>query len=223
MISISEHDWIDAISLTNCSRQVHQTQTQSWSQNIRRFVVQGSDSDHHNPFSVVVTLVLLAHQMAKRRHLFTDEASEYTGASTESTKQTRSRAVRHCKSSTLVPAQDRDAVKCQRPGESRSAIGRPIAFPRSTRNSEVTEPEASDSEGDCWMQKKSGKCFIVIWTQRVPESQCPGIGRPIAVKEDDDLIPILVTRIEEHLKKTCGKIEFDKFSSQPCNVVYFRT
>ena len=89
--------------------------------------------------------------------MFTDEASEYTGASTESRKQTRSRAVRHDKSSTLVPAQDRDAIRCQRPGESRSDIGRPIAFPRSTRNSEVTEPKASDLEGDCWMQKKIRK------------------------------------------------------------------
>ena len=132
--------------------------------------------------------------MAKRRHLFTDEASKYTGASTESRKQKRSRAVRHDKSSTLVPAQDRDAICCQRPGESRSGIGRPIAFPRSTRNSEFTEPEASDLEGDCWMQKKSGKCFVVIWTQRVPESQCPGIGDRLQSKEDGDMTDLLCLR-----------------------------
>ena len=65
----------------------------------------------------------------------------------------------------------KDAIRRQKSGESWPGIGLPIAFPK---HPEVTEVEASDLEGFCWMAKKrTAECIVVIWTQRVPYSQCP--------------------------------------------------
>ena len=58
-------------------------------------------------------------------------------------------------------------------------------------------------------------------------------GDQLESEEDDDmtnmfpvgvkLLPNLVTRIEENLLKTVGKLISTNFPSQQCNMVYFRT
>ena len=88
---------------------------------------------------------------------FTDEASKYTSASSKSkpvSKRVLSlAAVRHEKSSPLISVQEQtqpDVKGQENPGQ---APGDRLHFPSSTRNSQVTEPEASDVEG-YWMQKR---------------------------------------------------------------------
>ena len=67
----------------------------------------------------------------KRSHTFNDEASNYTGASSQSKREGKRVlalvAVRHQKKSPSISAQEKDAIRSHRLGESRSGIGRPVA------------------------------------------------------------------------------------------------
>ena len=95
---------------------------------------------HRSPFSVVAALVPLAQQMAKRSRPFTDEAL-HTQVRCQSHKARRQKSSRAGYSATskkklsvdLSPR--KDAIRCHKPGESRPGIGRPIACPRSHRES----------------------------------------------------------------------------------------
>ena len=78
--AIMEHCCLDTISMTTCSRQVHQTQhSRAFKCRTNPGRIDGGntirsgmvfESHHCKPFPVVATLVLLAHQMAKRSHTF---------------------------------------------------------------------------------------------------------------------------------------------------------
>ena len=131
-ISIMEQSWIKTLSMTNCSQQVHQSQHNRGRKvqtNLCRFTggnthqirgikqiitIRGGrvfEFLHRSPFSVVAASFSLAQQRAKRSHPFTDEASKYTHAASES-KPVGKRvpalaAVRHAKSSPLFSAQEK--------------------------------------------------------------------------------------------------------------------
>ena len=117
-----------------------------------------SESHHRSHFSVVATVDLLVHQMAKRSHPFADEASKFIGASSNlepvGKRVLALAAVRHDRSSPLIIAQEKtqsDVKGHVNPGQ---ASGDGLHFPGSTRNSRVTESEASDLEGCCWIPKR---------------------------------------------------------------------
>ena len=116
------------------------------------------ESCRRSPFSVVTTLVLPAYHMAKRSHPFIDEASKFTGASSKSKPEGKRvlalAAVGDEKSSPLISAQQKtpsDDTGQQNPSQ---ASGDRLHFPVPTRNLKVTELEASDFEGSCWMPRK---------------------------------------------------------------------
>ena len=95
---------------------------------------------HRSPFSVVAALVPLAQQMAKRSRPFTDEAlnTQVRCQSHEARRQKSSRAGYSAtakKKLTVDLSRRKDAIRCHKPGESRPGIGRPIACPRSHRES----------------------------------------------------------------------------------------
>ena len=90
------------------------------------------ESHHRSPFSAVATLVPLAQQMAKRSHPFTDEASKYTGASSKSKPAGKIvvalASVRYSKELTVHHRSRKDAIRCQRPGQSGQASGDRLHF-----------------------------------------------------------------------------------------------
>ena len=144
-----EPSWIETIRVTNWSRQVHQTQRKcglKCQTNLGKVVggkthkIRGIKIDYHDscggkaleayhrsPLTVIAALVPLAQQMAKRSRPFTDEASKYTGALSKSKPVGRR----------VLALQQRDRLQ----------------FPGITRNSRVTEPEASHWEDYYWMPK----------------------------------------------------------------------
>ena len=143
-----------------------------------------------------------------------------------------------------------------------------LHIPSFATNVRVTEEEASDVEGCCWMPKReqhnssssrrneshnpnvqaSGEQLQSCWmpkreqhnssSYRWNESHNPKVqasGDRLESKKKDDMtnmlspgvklfLPNLATRVEENLKNTFWKIEFDKFPGQHhCNMVFFRT
>ena len=102
------------------------------------------ESFHHSPFSVVAALVLLSHP-------FTHEASNYSGASSKSKpvgkKGSVLAAVRHERSSPLISGQEKTQSDVTGQVNPSLTSGDRLHSPGSTRNPEVTEPEASNLEG----------------------------------------------------------------------------
>ena len=132
MIPIMVPSWIGTVSVTNCSQQVHQSQHHRGFKGqthlgrvigVRTRKIGGIKqitmlrggrslgSFHRSPFSVVAALVLPAHQMAKRSRVSMDEVSKVRGASSKPNHEGKRllslAAVRHHKSSTLIPAQEK--------------------------------------------------------------------------------------------------------------------
>ena len=82
----------------------------------------------------------------------------------------------------LLQAQEKTRSSVQGEENPGQASGHRLHIPGSTRNPEVTESGTSDVEGKFLdARKRTADCIVVIWTQRVPKSQCTNIGRPIAV------------------------------------------
>ena len=122
-------------------------------------------SCHRNPFSVVATLVLLAQQLVRRSHPFTDEASKYKGL-----------ALRHDKSSPLISAQETQSNVKDQENPNR------LHFPGSTNKSQITEPGASDLEGDCWMAERELQML-----RRLMDATSPTIPMPKHRETDQKL------------------------------------
>ena len=124
-----------------------------------------SDSDYldcHEPWwqgsTVVATLVLPDHQMAKRCRPFTDEALKDTGAPSTSQRVGEIvlalAAVRHAKRRLNSMSRHRETCRTRFSSPTTQARGDRLHVPASTTNSHVTEPEASDLGGYCWMPKR---------------------------------------------------------------------
>ena len=79
-----------------------------------------SESHHRSHLSIAAALVLPVHQMSKRSHPFTDEASKFTSASSKS-KLVGTR-VRHTKISVLIKTK-KSAIQCQKSNKSKPSIG----------------------------------------------------------------------------------------------------
>ena len=146
-----------------------------------------SDPFHHRSnLTVVTTLVLLVHQMAKRSHpFFFDGASKFTGASSKSKlvgkRVVALAAVRHQKRSPFIRAQEKtqsDVKGQQNPGQ---PSGCRLQNPGTTGNPQVTEPGPSYLEDYYWLPKRAAECIVFIRAQRGAKSQCPSIGRLLAV------------------------------------------
>ena len=81
-------------------------------------------------------------------------------------------AVRHQQSSPLISAQETMQSDVKKPENPGLASGDRLHFP----GSQITEPEASHLEDYYQMPKRWQRCFVIICTRRVPESQYPGTG-----------------------------------------------
>ena len=189
--------------MTNRSKQFHQSQHNHGFKNQTNLgrIVDGStpknrgikqiitcrggrvpESFHRSPCSVVAALVPLAQQMAERIHSFTDDASKHTGASPKPAGKgdLALASVGHQKSSLLISAQE----KTQSDVQGQENRGQPssdlIAFPRFKQESSSHGTRSGRLFLDG--KERTAECIVVICTHRVPESQCPSIGRPIAVK-----------------------------------------
>ena len=92
------------------------------------------ESVHRSTVSVVAAWDPPARKMAKGSLPFIDEASKHTGAS--STPKPGGKrvftlaAVRQQKELTVDLSSRKNVIRCPRPGESKSSMERPIAFPR---------------------------------------------------------------------------------------------
>ena len=122
------------------------------------------ESFQRSPFSVVAALVPPAQQMAKRSRPCTEEASKYTGASSQSKPEGKRvlalGAVRHRKSSPLITVQEKTQSDVKGQENPDQASGDRVHFPCSAGNPEVTERGTSDKE-------RVAECIVVIWAQRV--------------------------------------------------------
>ena len=85
------------------------------------------ESSDRRPISVVAALVPFAHKMAQRSRLSTDQVSKFESASSKSMPEGKRAfalaAVKLQKSSPLISAQEKDAIRCPRPEEPRRGIG----------------------------------------------------------------------------------------------------
>ena len=155
-ISVMEPSWIETITVTNCSKQVHQSQHRrglkdqtKWAETLvgafTTFV--GSNRLSRVVVAGVMSLTTAATCPSSQPWFFRfirwrKEAIHLPRnlRISQARRQSQSRlgkgvlalaAVRHDESSPLIPPQEKDANQCQRPSKSKPGIGRPIAFPSS--------------------------------------------------------------------------------------------
>ena len=125
------------------------------------------------PFSVVATLVPLAQQMTKRTHPFTDEASKYTVARSKS-KQEGKRvlgpaAVRHEKSSPLIPAQEKTQSDVKGQENPSQESGDRLHFPGSSRLKHTHNQKRQIGKVTC--QKENRRMHLDVTSPITPMSR----------------------------------------------------
>ena len=161
--------------------------------------------------------------MAISSHQSIDDVHKFTGASSKS-RQVGKRVL-----ALAAVRQEKTQFDAKGPVRPGQASGDRLRFPVSTGNSLVTEPEESALEDSSSMpERKQHASSSGRNESHNPNLQASG-GR-LQSKEDDDmtspgakLLPNLVARIQENHTNTFGKLDVDKFPSQHCTIVYFRT
>ena len=191
------------------------------SNRLSRFVVGGFLSRFTAAHLQSLPLWFPFQHVAKRSRPFTDEASKYTGLSSKSKPEGKSvlelASVRHQKSSPLIPAQEKMQSDIQGQENPCQALRDRLHFPGPTRNPEVTEPGASDSE-DCMIGSQNENSRMqrhLDATSPIIPMQASGGGLHSFKKEDEKVINLLspgvklisnlVTRVEDNLRKTFVK------------------
>ena len=141
---------------------------------------------------------------------------------------------REAKELTVDQSSRKHAIRYQR-SNPRWSSGDRLHFRGCTRNSRVTDPEASDLEGYCWMPRRQQHASSSFGRKESHNPIVRTSGDGLQSKESDDstnllppgvkLLPHLVTRIEETLKKTFGnlnltnslsKLQYGVFSKREC-------